>query len=144
MHVRCGCPMIRNLMLAQIVLGATLVAFLLLTPAFGASQKDWTDCKGQDADDSIAGCTRVLEDKKESPSNLAVAYFNRGQAWLAKEDPDRAIADFSEAIRLNPKVADYYYRRGRGWYDKDEFDRAIADFDEAIRRDPKDDRFFYA
>ena len=34
-----------------------------------------------------------------------LAYYNRGRAHHAKVDVDRAIADFSEAIRLNPKVA---------------------------------------
>jgi tetratricopeptide (TPR) repeat protein len=136
--------MTANLTSLRTVVGATLVAFLLLTPAFGASQKDLADGKGEDADSSIAGCTRVLEDKNESPSNLAVAYVNRGMAWVAGEDFDRAIADFSEAIRLDPKIAHYYYRRGRAWHDKDEFDRAIVDCDEAIQFEPKDDRFYHS
>ena len=34
----------------------------------------------------------------------ALAYNNRGVAWSVKKDYDRAIADFTEAIRLDPKM----------------------------------------
>jgi tetratricopeptide (TPR) repeat protein len=62
----------------------------------------------------------------------------RGIAWKAKKEYDKAIADFNEAIRLDPKDALAYYNRGVVWGDKKEYDRAIADFNEAIRLDPKD------
>ena len=34
-----------------------------------------------------------------------MAYINRGVAYERKGDNDRAIADYNEAIRLNPKNA---------------------------------------
>jgi tetratricopeptide (TPR) repeat protein len=37
---------------------------------------------------------------------FAPAFFNRGNAWRAKGDDDRAIADLHEAIRLNPNFAE--------------------------------------
>jgi lipoprotein NlpI len=48
-----------------------------------------------------------------------------------------AIADYSEAIRLNPKYEDAFYNRANSWAHKREFDRAIADYDEVIRLAPK-------
>jgi len=48
------------------------------------------------------------------------------------------IADYSEAIRLDPKNAVAYGNRGMAYYGNSDLDRAIADFDEAIRLDPKD------
>ena len=65
------------------------------------------------------------------------AYTNRGLAWGDKGDLDRAIADYNEAIRLDPKYADAYYNRGLAWRAKGDLDRAIADYNEAIRLDPK-------
>src|SRR5207248_2308850 len=55
-----------------------------------------------------------------------------------KKDFARAIKDYDEAIRLDPKFADAYHNRGSAWSDRKDFDRAIRDFDEAIRLDPKD------
>ena len=50
---------------------------------------------------------------------------------------DKAIADYTEAIRLDPKFAEAYYNRGVAYENKGEYDKAIADYTEAIRLDPK-------
>ena len=121
-----------------------VLAFVVLfaaAPAFGASKKDGNDCfqlKPDDQDRVIAACTRFLNDRGASQVNRANAYINRGIAWRAKGDLDRAIADYNEAIRLNPKDANAYASRGKAWGDKGDLDRAIADWNEAIRLNPKD------
>ena len=63
--------------------------------------------------------------------------YNRGDAWAAKKEYDKAIADFNEAIRLDPKLALAFTDRGNAWRAKKEYDKAIADFNEVIRLDPK-------
>src|SRR5262249_35767394 len=50
---------------------------------------------------------------------------------------NRAIADLSEAIRLEPKLVFAYVDRGNAYRAKGDKDHAIADFSEAIRLDPK-------
>ena len=45
---------------------------------------------------------------------------------------DRAIADYTEAIRLYPKFVNSYTNRAFVWHDKGELDRAIADFKIAL------------
>jgi tetratricopeptide (TPR) repeat protein len=50
---------------------------------------------------------------------------------------DRAIADFSQAITLDPDNKDAYKERGRAYAHKGDPDKAIADFNQAIRLDPK-------
>jgi tetratricopeptide (TPR) repeat protein len=47
------------------------------------------------------------------------------------------MADYNEAIRIDPKYAPPYINRGKARGDNGELDRAIADYDEAIRVDPK-------
>ena len=42
----------------------------------------------------------------------AIAYANRGDAWDDKGDQDRAIADLTEALRINPNYARAYNIRG--------------------------------
>jgi tetratricopeptide (TPR) repeat protein len=67
----------------------------------------------------------------------------RAEAWTLTHDDDRAIADYSEAIRLDPKNASAnYVKRGYMWRRKGDLDRAIADDSEAIRLDPKNDNAF--
>jgi tetratricopeptide (TPR) repeat protein len=65
-------------------------------------------------------------------------YNNRGVIWKAKGEYDRAIADFDEAIRLEPGKATYWNNRGSAWADEKQYDRAIADFDVAIGLAPED------
>ena len=86
---------------------------------------------------SIIGCTNVLNrGARETQSDRATAYNNRGWSYSDKGDHDRAIADFDEAIRLDPKLAIAFVNRGWSYERKGDYDRAIADYDEAIRLDP--------
>jgi tetratricopeptide (TPR) repeat protein len=66
-----------------------------------------------------------------------MAYYNRGNVYRYKGDNDRAIADYNEAIGLDPKYAMAYDARGNAYTAKGDNDRAIADFSEAIQLDPK-------
>ena len=49
-----------------------------------------------------------------------------------------AIADYTEAIRLDPKYAKAYNNRGAAYKAKGQHDRATSDFTEAIRLNPED------
>jgi tetratricopeptide (TPR) repeat protein len=70
-------------------------------------------------------------------------YDDRGAAYKAKQDYDRAIADYSEAIKIDPEKSSYYYFRGDAYKAKQDYDRAIADYSEAIKIDPKYASAFY-
>jgi lipoprotein NlpI len=94
-------------------------------------------CDRASGDESIAACTHAIENRKTPTKAQAVAYKNRGRAYSAKGDLDRAIADFGEAIRLDPKLAAGYAGRCGTYTTKGDYDLAIADCNEAIRLDPK-------
>jgi Tfp pilus assembly protein PilF len=65
-------------------------------------------------------------------------YISRGMDYYDKKDYDKAIADFTEIIRLWPQHEPAYYCRGLAYYDKKDYDRAIADFDHALQIEPSD------
>ena len=48
----------------------------------------------------------------------------------------RAIADYDEAIRLDPQMPEAYRDRGLLYAGKGNLNRAIADYDEALRLEP--------
>ncbi len=64
--------------------------------------------------------------------------YNRGNDWLATGEYDKAIADYTRALQLNPSFAVAYTNRGIAWCRKGEYDKAIADYHEALRLDPND------
>jgi tetratricopeptide (TPR) repeat protein len=66
----------------------------------------------------------------------AYSHYRRAVGWSEKQEYDKAIADYSEAVRLDPKLADAYEGRGNAWLAKNDYDKAIADHNEAVRLDP--------
>ncbi len=54
----------------------------------------------------------------------------------AKEEYDKAIADYDQALVINPKDAFVYCRRGTAWEKKGAYDKAIADYRKGSAIDP--------
>jgi tetratricopeptide (TPR) repeat protein len=63
--------------------------------------------------------------------------FVQGYAAQEKGDLDKAIADYTEAIRIDPAYTHAHYNRGLAYCRKGQWDKAIADCTEAIRLDPR-------
>jgi tetratricopeptide (TPR) repeat protein len=82
--------------------------------------------------------TKAIASGDLSQENLCAAYNNRGTAWKNKGDYDRAIADYSKAIELDPQYALAYYNRGIAWKNKRDYGRAMADYNKLIELDPKE------
>jgi tetratricopeptide (TPR) repeat protein len=105
--------------------------------AHAQSQADKDSCVKKDPDEAIPACTRLITSEKLSQQELLIAFTNRGYAWGTKRDYDREIADYNEALRLDPRHAPAYNNRGLAWRNKGDHDRAIADYNEALRLNPK-------
>lgn len=69
-------------------------------------------------------------------SQSAEKAVDRGQQALSNKDLDRAIEEFSEAIRLDPNNAAARAFRGGSYVAKGEYDKAIGDLNEAQRLRP--------
>jgi tetratricopeptide (TPR) repeat protein len=63
-------------------------------------------------------------------------FIKRGNACLEKGEYDRAIAEFSEAIRLDPTSPYAHTCLGLAWSLKKDYGRAFLCYDEAIGLDP--------
>lgn len=63
-------------------------------------------------------------------------YNERGVRYYDNGDDDRAIADYTQAIRLNPNDAAAYYNLGLAYAAKGDPGRAIADIEAALRINP--------
>jgi len=117
--------------------GAMIFAALMVVSPAAQQSPAQTWCYGNDStdDQTIAGCTRVIQSGRENQRDLASAYFNRGVAYGHKGDFDRAIRDFDQAIKINPSY-EAFYSRGLTYSNKGLWDRAIQDYDEAIKLNP--------
>jgi len=68
--------------------------------------------------------------------NDAKAYLDRGNVHLDEGNYDEAIADYSQAIRLDPNYVAAYNDRGIAYKNIGDNDNAIADYNQAIRLNP--------
>jgi len=66
------------------------------------------------------------------------AAYDRGRTAFDQKNYDRAITEFTEAIRLNPNYELAYYFRAETYIMKEDHDKALADFTQAIRLSPND------
>ncbi len=124
-----------------VLLIAATLFFASSVGAFAASDRE--DCAADAAspDQKIASCSHVIADDGEDAATRAHAYGSRGAAYYGNGDYDRAIADFTEAMKLDPSTVPAYFapaygRRGLAYAEKRDYDHAIADYGEAIRLDP--------
>jgi tetratricopeptide (TPR) repeat protein len=96
--------------------------------------------KKDDQAAAISAYGRAIEVAKRAslrdPERLSEVFSNRGLLYFGSEDQNRAVADFNEAIRLDPKNAASRYNRGNAFNAKGEYNSAVVDYSEAIRLNP--------
>src|SRR5215470_13293156 len=100
------------------------VGWLLCGLALAQSSPDADKCPrgvSWSGDEKIVDCTLTITSGELSSANLALTFYNRGNAWQRKHDYDRALADYSEVIRLDPRFAMAYFNRGNAWSSKGDY-----------------------
>jgi adenylate cyclase len=80
-------------------------------------------------------CAAVIADNALDPARMSDAYTALGKAHRESDQPDQAIAAYTQAINLRPS-ADAYLNRGIVHFDLRAFESAIADFTQAIALAP--------
>src|ERR1700739_1549533 len=81
---------------------ALSVGLLWAAPALAARQADWDGCQSKDPAVAVPACSSIIPDTSESPQNRADAYVYRAAAYLQQNNSERAIADYTEALKLTP------------------------------------------
>ena len=125
---------------------AVFLAFSGLAGAVKAGPVD--ECiRGKGDDSQIAACSRVIQSQSRSGAsvnikNLAEIYVYRGIAHGNRNDYNKALADFSKAIELAPKLAMAWAHRGAFHNTNSRYELAVKDFKQATRLDPSLDSGF--
>ncbi len=116
---------------------------MALTAASGLANAQlspqWQGCTGNPGiewDQQIKSCTALIQSGQEAAENLSIAYYNRALAFENKDDDEHAIADYSEAIRLNPGDAEAHFYRGLARARKGDKAGSESDIAEARRINP--------
>jgi tetratricopeptide (TPR) repeat protein len=129
--------------------GLTCLLFALaLTCAAATLEGAWAQTQGDNdscarpgssqaqLEAQIAACSRLIQSSRTPGAQQAWLYNNRGRAYAALGERERAIQDYDQAIRLAPKDAIPYFNRGMAYAQLGQREREIADFGQVIRLDP--------
>ena len=76
----------------------------------------------------MAACGRAIAAGRLAGPELAYLYETRGGLYYAKSDYSHALADYSEAIRLDPNRKNAFGGRGETYRQLGRRDEAIADY----------------
>lgn len=114
----------------------------LKKPAARAANKDvdwsqkamalWENGKFNNPQKAVDYWGRAISNKQ----NTVEAYNNRGLAYHELKQYDRAIKDYSQAIKLDPGHAAAYNNRGNSYYERNEYQLALADLNQSLQRKP--------
>lgn len=113
--------------------------------AKGHNEGDWVrldyDVKEEKFEVKSSGVSKKPAIARAAPKEPTVGmsaeeYLNRGLANRKKRRVDQEIAEYSQAIEVNPLYFEAYLYRGMAYYSKGLYDKAISDYTQAIEIDP--------
>lgn len=104
-----------------------------VAPCLGAASAD--------IDDKVdANCPAVIDNEKTAKPDRLKALIARGDYYVRRGMTDRAIADYSQALLLDPSLADIYNARGELWLRTYDRPKAAQDFGAALRLNPNHEK----
>jgi tetratricopeptide (TPR) repeat protein len=103
-------------------------------PETPGSQKHSPAITGDNATTQI----KLLGGKIRAHPGRAPLYLERGNLYLHQQRHELALADYQQAIALDPGLDRAWYGRGMAYGRLGQLNKAIADMSEYIRRQPRD------
>lgn len=85
---------------------------------------------------TIAQCSKVIDSRETEKGERCKALLERAAAHARVGQVDRAIADYDDALRVDPKQPDALNARGELWRGKGDARKALADFSAALKLKP--------
>ena len=132
--IRATLMIVRTQVYRLVALG-TLVSLSL--PGRGEGRQGGLErCGDPDPEVSISACSGVIQAGAQG-TELAAAHTNRGIAYVALFNYDRALQEFDRAIAADSKYTKAFANRGAVHGAKQSFAAAIADFTQVIALDPQ-------
>jgi tetratricopeptide (TPR) repeat protein len=105
------------------------------------AREAWQSAKEQDWNKAIEGFRRAAEKDRKYTQDLAAAYSGRAVGEANDQRFQEALADLTEAIRINPHEARYYEQRAAVEMRINDYDKALADYGEAMKATPGEIRY---
>ena len=93
-----------------------------------------------DTDKAATACAAVIDNEKTAKADLIKALVARAALHARHDQVDRAIADDSRALLLDPGLADIWNARGELWLKKGDKPKAVQDFGAALKIDPNHEK----
>jgi superkiller protein 3 len=82
--------------------------------------------------------TWAIDKLASIPSGAPTSHLLKGQMFLARFEFEKAVAELSEAQKLNPELPRLYYSLGLSYYKMGRNKDAIEAFENELRRRPQD------
>ena len=96
--------------------------------------------KSNNLDLAARDYTRAIELQPEQ-KNIKYIYSNRAWVQYARGNNDDSVADFSEAIKIDPQFDSAYFGRATVWQKMKDYQRALSDAKEAAKIKPTEKKY---
>lgn len=127
-----------NTLLIRFLCSACLLAGFASTASAQTPEQLCANATGQyTSEQRITGCSAAIRSGKYLGAALAAYYTHRATAYDYEDDFEKAIVDYSEAIRLEPTVRRYDARCSSRSI-VNQLDLALADCNSALKVAPRD------
>ena len=80
---------------------------------------------------------QIYWESKRRERSKVPAHLKEGRIRLHRGDPQGALAEFDQALRISPYLGDAYFNRAAVYQALGRNDEALADLDQALRCDPQ-------
>ena len=125
----------------RFIFAVTALSFLTASIGIAAEKENFDELQNQAQsahakgrhDDAITLATRAITVEPQNPRG----YFVRARFREENREPAKAIADYDQAIKLNPRLPDAWQHRGGEHFKLGHIKESLADFDEFLKLMPR-------